>query len=166
MLTLHDGSATSKFRDQFLSRFATERRSRVVNLFTVPARNLRLVSSDALLAHVRQDLDQRIREAMYWGGRDLDALVEIRDVIEAHPEEARRFASWAISWASLPAGVREQVKVQRAERYRREWMAHQPPTERQLAYLYRLGYAGSPPSNRAEASELIDRLAKGATRDG
>lgn len=166
MLTIQQTAVSNKFRDQFLSHFPTERRSRVVNMFLDPVRRLGVTSADMLVEHIRRNLDQRIREAAYWRSPDLGALTDIRAVIEARPDEARRFALWAIAWASLPGEVRDRAKAQRAEHYRREWMAQQQPTDRQLAHLRRLGYQGPPPANRAEASELIDRLTKGDAQGG
>jgi hypothetical protein len=60
--------------------------------------------------------------------------------------------------ACQPAPRRKSL---RGARYREEWMATQPPTERQLAYLRRLGWTG-PVVSKAEASQLIDERLKGA----
>jgi len=65
----------------------------------------------------------------------------------------------ALAWcqpgcACQPAARRKSL---RSARYRAQWLATQPPTEKQLAYLRVLGHYG-PVVSRAEASRLIDEL--------
>ena len=45
---------------------------------------------------------------------------------------------------------------------KKEWR-HNPPTEKQIAYLARLGYDGPEPWSAGEASDEIDRLAPPVT---
>jgi hypothetical protein len=45
-------------------------------------------------------------------------------------------------------------------------MMARPPTEKQLTYLERLGYDGTPPSDSFEASTLIDALKNGRSVKG
>lgn len=70
-------------------------------------------------------------------------------------------ARWALWWESLPLLERQRIKAERSEPAIERWMAHQPPTEKQLRYLHNLGYRGPTPANRLEASRLIDELLKG-----
>jgi hypothetical protein len=74
--------------------------------------------------------------------------------------EARECARWYTHYERLSPEAKARLKEQRAEEGRRAWMSTQPPTDKQLAYLRSLGYAGEVP-DRLRASELIDRLVKG-----
>jgi hypothetical protein len=48
-----------------------------------------------------------------------------------------------------------QEREARRESARRQWMAQQPATARQLSYLKKLGYHGPAPRSRLEAHDLI-----------
>jgi len=51
-----------------------------------------------------------------------------------------------------------EVQTARRQQYQQAWLAQQPATPRQLAYLAVLGYQGALPANRLEASTAIDHL--------
>jgi len=79
-------------------------------------------------------------------------------VVQAEPELLLEAARWALWLLRLP---RERKSVYR--RYSKTgWdegrMLSDVPSDRQLAYLEALGYRGAPPSNKLEASLLIDDL--------
>jgi hypothetical protein len=79
-------------------------------------------------------------------------------VVQAEPELLLEAARWALWLLRLP---RERKSVYR--RYSKTgWdegrMLSDAPSDRQLAYLEALGYRGAPPSNKLEASLLIDDL--------
>lgn len=81
-----------------------------------------------------------------------------------HPAETRAFAQYVIEREQLPRAVREAEKQARSVEYARAYMAQQPPTDKQLAYLRKLGHRGEVGS-KAEASELIDRHVRQQERD-
>jgi hypothetical protein len=51
------------------------------------------------------------------------------------------------------------------QRYQQQWLAQQPATPKQLAYLGALGHQGPAPENRLVASELLETLLR-AQRKG
>jgi hypothetical protein len=82
------------------------------------------------------------------------------DAMTGHPDELAAFVRHCIANESLPAEERRQLKVERNEPYRREWMGQQPPTEQQVRYCRMLGYQGAIES-KAHAADIIDRLRAG-----
>jgi uncharacterized protein (DUF2336 family) len=73
--------------------------------------------------------------------------------------DAEHFAQFIIRREQLPADVRSRLKAKQAAQFREEYMAKQPPTEKQLAYLRRLGCSRAP-ADRLEAAQLIDELTR------
>jgi hypothetical protein len=87
----------------------------------------------------------------------LDRAREICTALTAYPDEAAAFAAWCFGWEAKPDAERQAIKEARAHEGMRHWMSGQPATERQMAYLARLGHRG-PVGDRRQASDLIDRL--------
>lgn len=77
------------------------------------------------------------------------------------PEALLAGARWALWWESLPPAEKHRFRAERSEPAIERWMAHQPPTEKQLRYLASLGYRGPTPANRLEASKLLDQFVRG-----
>lgn len=76
------------------------------------------------------------------------------------PEGADRYAAGVIRRSRLPAAERRRLKEERVQEYRGHYRIELPPTEKQLAFLRRLGCSGQP-SCRSEASTWIDALLSG-----
>ncbi|AWR86674.1 hypothetical protein [Meiothermus taiwanensis] len=91
----------------------------------------------------------------------LEAAQTFLSLFENNPEALLAGARWALWWESLSPEEKQQLREGRAEEAIERWMEQNPPTDRQLAYLNRLGYRGPTPANRLEASRLIDELMKG-----
>jgi hypothetical protein len=91
----------------------------------------------------------------------LEAAQTLRLLSELDFEALLAGARWALWWESLSPEEKQQLREGRAEEAIERWMEQNPPTDRQLAYLNRLGYRGPTPANRLEASRLIDELVKG-----
>ncbi|ADD29518.1 hypothetical protein [Meiothermus ruber] len=91
----------------------------------------------------------------------LEAAQTFLSLFENNPEALLAGARWALWWESLSPEEKQQLREGRAEEAIERWMEQNPPTDRQLAYLNRLGYRGPTPANRLEASRLIDELVKG-----
>ncbi len=145
-------------RRAFLERFPPNRRSHVVNLFLHSVR-AGAITPEVVVARVRDGLQRRIQRALQWNNEaTLERDREVLHMLDEHTDEARGMADWALAWESLPREEKERIKKERTRTYQRRWMATQQPTQRQLNYLCALGYAGSRPGNRLEASELIDEL--------
>lgn len=150
-------SAPSGSSRAFLLHFPERERSAVANLFLLQVR--RGASDPAeVVARATTEARGRLQRAVQYNDALWYAKVqEILDALQDYPEEAADLARWAIEWESLPHDERERRKAERGQQYKRQWMAHQPATEKQMAYLHRLGYRG-PVASRQQASELIDRL--------
>ncbi|GIW28076.1 MAG: hypothetical protein KatS3mg070_1439 [Meiothermus sp.] len=91
----------------------------------------------------------------------LEAAQTLRLLSELDFEALLAGARWALWWESLSPEEKRRFREGRAEEAIERWMEQNPPTDRQLAYLNRLGYRGPTPANRLEASRLIDELVKG-----
>jgi hypothetical protein len=143
-------------KDDYLAQFPERQRGPVGNLFLRPIRN-GITDPAAIVEAVRRDLLSRLQQSRDEpeGRKKVLAVLQTLD-----QPEARATAAWYVSYEKLPPAAKATLKAQRAEAGIRAWMETQPPTERQLNYLRRLGYDG-PVENRARASELIDRLVKG-----
>ncbi len=76
-------------------------------------------------------------------------------VLEEDPEAAQDLMAYVIEQLGLPPSVRQERKEAAAALGKQEWMKRQEPTEKQLAFLARLGYDG-PVENRWHASQLIE----------
>lgn len=63
-----------------------------------------------------------------------------------------------IQWLSTRS---PEEKATRAEHFRRQAMANQPPTPQQLGFLRQLDYTGPEPANRLQAHDAIDVLLQG-----
>ncbi|GIW28753.1 MAG: hypothetical protein KatS3mg070_2116 [Meiothermus sp.] len=90
-----------------------------------------------------------------------EAAHTLRLLAELDFEALLAGARWALWWESLSPEEKRRFREGRAEEAIERWMEQNPPTDRQLAYLNRLGYRGPTPANRLEASRLIDELVEG-----
>lgn len=70
---------------------------------------------------------------------------------------ALEFAERCLAWENATPEERRERKARAGEEGKREWMRGQPPTEKQLAVLQKLGHVSEVP-NRLAASELIEKL--------
>ena len=94
----------------------------------------------------------------------LEAAQTLSLLSHLDPEALLAGARWALWWESLSPEEKRRFREERAEEAIERWMEQNPPTEKQMAYLNRLGYRGPEPANRLEASRLIDELVKGVRR--
>jgi hypothetical protein len=135
------------------------------NLFLRPVREGLTTDPAEIVNHVvarlRQDLQRR-----GWGDM-ASYLMDRRKVllaILAHPTEALALAQEAVAYHQLPPHVVAERKAARDAEGRRRYMASQPPTDKQVWYLRKLG-VDTIPENRLHASELIDaQVRKGVAR--
>jgi len=137
---------------RFLNRFEPQRRSHVANSFLDPVRQ-GMTNATLIMSSVRNHLMSSAKKCERSGDYDrVHRNRSIIDAIDTHPDEAIDYARWALSWERLPAQEKRRHKAER-------WMAEQPPTGKQVAYLRALGYTGEVHSKQ-HASELIDKLKK------
>jgi hypothetical protein len=153
-------------RDAFLSHFPANKKGTIANLFLSPIRR-RVIVPGLVVEAVVHELYQRLENPAPWASEAyLDDAAHASQVIQDHRLEAIAFAQYYIEYEQLPYTERQALKAQRGDEHRAAWMAAQPPTEKQLGYLRKLGYAGPAPASKADASAEIDRLlARRAVRD-
>ena len=147
-------------RRAFLERFPEHLRSQIANTFLCAIRAGVTTEADVVYrverAYLcRLDAGERVRDGL--ARRRAQAVL---DALTAHPEQAVAFAAWCLEWESLPAEERKRRKRCRSEEHRRQWLAEQPPTGRQVAYARLLGHDG-PIESKADASRIIDSLKAG-----
>jgi hypothetical protein len=136
----------------WLEQWPAARRTGLANLFceAVRAGN---TTPDRVVAHVQQAVSRRLQ----WSTRE-ERRVHFHQVLMALAADrpgTLAYAETVIAWEALPYDVRQAAKHERAAHYQQQHMADLPPTDKQLTYLRSLGYAGTAPGNRAEASALI-----------
>lgn len=133
-------------RNDFLELFDTTRRSLVSNLFLNQCRDFPNATAGMILLKVKQHLEYKIIKN-WSAARDKDILRVVTD----NPAKSLRFAQWALGYVAMPAEEREQAKAERGKE-------HVAPTQRQIAFLDRLGYSGPLPASMAAAGSAIDEL--------
>ncbi len=154
----------------FLELLPQPQRSTVANVFLNQVRrNPHLIAAtavpsvrpNAVLILVREELQGRCRRARAGGWYDELAKVgKWLALLDRHQGQALAYAQWCLDYEALPREERERQKRQKAEQYRTASMDCQPPTEKQVSYLRRLGYTGRLDS-KAHASSLIDVFTRG-----
>lgn len=104
-----------------------------------------------------------VKSGMRGNQGDSDQVRKLNRMIEgikANPDATSEYIDFIYAWEKLTPAEKETHKWKRAEPYINEFNVLEPPTHRQLSYLVSLGYSGSPPANKLEASKLINQLAK------
>jgi hypothetical protein len=91
-------------------------------------------------------------------------LHEVLHALRHNLDAACAYAETVLTWEQLPSAARQQQKAARAASFLVEAMRGKPTTSKQLGLLQSLGYGAPPPTDRAEASALIDRLLRGEVR--
>ena len=153
--------ATTAASRAFLDRFDQPVKSTISNLFLRPVRSGAAHFPRAVLAEVLRELHERRARAVAGGWRKTLELTEmIYATIAAHEKEAIALGAWALEWEALPPEERAHRKRQRDDEHRLAYMRAQPPTDKQIACLRRMGHAG-PIDSRAHASGLIDVYVRG-----
>ena len=134
----------------FLDQFVPARRSLIANQFFNAVRSGATTTGD-VIGSVKADALRRMmfpEDRERWNTqRQLVSLLET--------DEARRYAQEVLDREALPSDVKQKLKTDRSEQYRREYLKAQRPTQRQLLFLKSLGYEVVP-ANRLEASDLIE----------
>jgi len=144
------------YEGEFLNAWSPARRSLIVNQFCNAVR--------AGAFTVNQILEMVGAEANeYWfqngdGGERGQAQRLLLKLIDE--PETRKFAEFILRREGLPDEEKRRLKEAAGDRYRRDYMEKQPPTEKQLGYLRSLGYLHTP-TNRLEASDLIEKHKNG-----
>lgn len=156
MYLLTEKSLQNQPGKKFLDHFENRRRSWVTNLVCFAVREGAQTPETAIAAVIKKITDRS--HSPYCTLDETHKISEILNAIENYPQEALLFALFVIAREALPAGVQDRDKAAAARHYQDEYMGKQAPTAKQLRYLHSLGYKGTSPSNRLEASRLIDAL--------
>jgi hypothetical protein len=131
--------------------------------------SLRSQASNVVLARVRAGAAtptaayyaaiEKLRDRLGgWGAEDPNVRA-ILGLLLRHRAEAIAYCGWALGWEQLSPAEKDRLRSARGEEYRRAYQDAEPPTDKQRAYLRRLGCAVEPRS-KAHASALIDGLLK------
>lgn len=141
----------------FLEHFPSTRRSYVANTFLYSIR-----AGARTPLQVLADVDRTLREtaqrAQRWNITGLlERTEEVYTALHEYHSEALAYAGYCLRWEQLAPAEKEQIRAVKAEPHIRAYMEQQAPTDKQLAYLRKLGYTGEVTSKQ-HASELIDTL--------
>lgn len=154
-------TSTNDDRLAFRERFPQSQRSWITNTLLYVIR----AGADTpfrVLAAVHETLTETIARARRWNHLSdttqrtqyaLNTLLE-------HHDEAYAFAEWCLAWERLTPAEKARERAVKSEPHIRTYMEQQPATDKQIAYIRALGFAGEVTS-KAHASELIDRLRRG-----
>jgi hypothetical protein len=139
----------------WLDQFPADRRSTVANWFHFAVREGARTPAAVVIA-VQETVRRRLT-----GESDPARRAHLATVAHALQQDgALAYAAEVITYEQLPYAERQRVKAERGKPYMVEAMRGKPPTEKQLALLRSKGVS-SMPEDRAEASQMIDRLLQG-----
>ena len=143
--------------EAWLQQWPAPRRSFLAKLFY---RAVRTGCDDPprVVAWVRADVARRL-EGSTTSSHD-PLFLDVHHTLTTPPASAEAYAALVLYNEHLPRDERQRQKREHAKNYVQQAMQGKPPTDAQLRYLHRLGYRGSPPTDRAHASALIDRHIK------
>jgi hypothetical protein len=139
----------------WLAHIPPDRRGVGANWFHHAART-GATTPTALCSAVWQDVTRRLRSE-----RDADRsahLATVLDVLYTDQPGALAYAQSVINYEQLLYEERQKIKAERGRVFLTAAMAGKPTTAPQVAMLRCLGWAGAVPSDKAEASVLIDHL--------
>jgi hypothetical protein len=144
----------------FLKHFAEPARAGVSIRF-VRAVRAGGTTPAGVVARVQQTAERLVRDAAAWGNTHAreghPPLQPLLDALATDPEGAAALAEWAIAWERLSPEEKARIQKEQGAYYRRQAMARQPATPRQIEFIRALGWRG-PVESKAHAGDLIDRL--------
>jgi hypothetical protein len=145
----------------WLERFPPARRSAIANWYHDAVRN-----GASTPAAVVQQVRQTVQRHLQWASAHPEEahLHAVLESLQTDSARALAYAAAVITYEQMPYEARQRVKAERAVPYVQEAMRGQAVTEKQAAYLRALGYVGTLPADRAEASRLIDHWKRGGVR--
>lgn len=139
----------------WLEQFPAQHRGAIANYFYEVVRfhhgsvDLRQGCSE-----VYREQSRQLRRYGQRVGHGVDKLALLR-AMQRDPDGARQFMAWVIQREARSPEERARDEAIEAQEGKRRWMESQPPTEKQLDVLERLGVEEFP-ENRWRASELIE----------
>jgi len=140
---------------KFLTRYPQNTQSTISNLFCHAVRD-GMKTVFQVLGEVEYQARRRKgkHNQSYLTDEWLDVLIE-----HLSDEEAEDFAAFIIERENLTLDEKTKLKEQSGVQYQQQYMAEQPPTDKQLKYLKSLG-CETVPETKLEASQLIDQYLK------
>jgi hypothetical protein len=145
------------YEGDFLKAWPPARRSLIVNQFCDAVRS-GASEVDEVLDYVRGDARYRLRHGDEQQHESQNILLA-----QAGTSEAERFAKHILARERLSYSEKQKLKAEAGHDFARIYMATQPPTKKQLAYLKSLG-CQSHPQTKLEASDLIERYKNAVQR--
>jgi hypothetical protein len=138
----------------WLSQWPTSKRSGLAQLFYQAVRSGH-TDRAAIVGHVVGAIHRKLEwtrdhETRMWWQQVLNAIAD-------DPQAVQAYAGAVFATEQLPATEKAALKQEKAKAFVLASMVGKPPTDKQLWLLRSKGYTGTP-SDRAEASELIDTL--------
>ncbi len=152
---------TAQASKTLLDHFGQRLRSTVANMYLRPIREGRARDPRAAHAEVVRALRERREQARRVGWLESFELADaILDTITRYEADALAYAAWALAWEALSPEERRRQQGERSAQHIASIMDRQPPTEKQIAYIRRMGFTDPIPS-KAFASSVIDLLTRG-----
>jgi hypothetical protein len=139
----------------WLDQWPISRRSTVANWFYAAVRKGH-TTPRAIVAEVAQTIAHRLDWSPDPAQREW--LCQVQEAFHQQPTAAETYAASVVATERLPKKVRLQQKHEKAKPFLLESMRGKPVTDAQTWKLRTLGYRGPQPSDRADASRLIDAL--------
>lgn len=146
----------------FLDYFPPLGRSHVANLFLRPVRQ-GITTPDGVYAAVFAELRENIERQRTWGRENVRDQ-GILDQMRRSYDDAMDYARYAIEYEKLTPAEKQRIKDGRADHEIGKRLDAEEPTEKQVAYLRKRGYAG-PIYSKKFASSLIDIYTRGGRVD-
>lgn len=155
-----------EYKGNFLEQFEAARRSYITNIFcyayrggnwieqpkAAPAKDL-----TEMLERIRNYCDARLAEPHITHNRGiLEALL----LLVGDPE-AKEFARHIAKREQLSQADKDRLKTEAQKQFVSKAMQIKPPSEKQVAYLKKLG-CSTVPASMQEASELIEQFKRAA----
>jgi hypothetical protein len=141
--------------DSWLAQWPSNRRSTLANLFYSAVRR-GLTEPPAIVEQVTAEIHRRLQWATAFETRQW--WCQVLNTLSDDPRGAQTYAAEVLATEHLPRAERERQKQERAKTYIQQAMQGKPVTDKQLWLLRSLGHRGPLPSDRADASMLIDTL--------
>jgi hypothetical protein len=139
----------------WLAQWPPERRSGLAQLFYAAVRR-GYTAPPAIVEQVVAAIHHRLQWATAFETRQWWS--QVCNTISDAPQWAQMYAAEVLATEQLPRAERERRKEARAKTYMQQAMQGKPATDKQRWLLGGLGYRGTLPTDRAEASALIDQL--------
>jgi hypothetical protein len=139
----------------WLAQWPANRRSTLANFFYAAVRT-GVTSPPAIVAHVTRTLARQLSWTSDTDKRQV--WCQVLDALQDGPPAAQAYAAEVLAIEQLPAAEKAARKQEKSKTFVLEAMKGKEATQKQHWMLRSLGHTGELPADRAEASELIDRL--------